>query len=252
MRADTAAFLRTGGDGGPSLVAGKAERDLLVSRRCSAHTTTSRRCPTRSRRRPQAKIAILRAWIDEGAVAPAQEEPEKNLHWAFVVSRAPRAPDGYPHGLVEEPHRRVYPRPARKQKKTKSRPPSEADRVTLLRRVTLDLIGLPPTPAEAAAFLADKSSDAYERVVERLLASPHHGERWARPWLDVARYADSNGYSIDAPRQIWKLPPTGSWTLLNRDVPYDQFVIEQLGGDLLPNATIDQKVATGFNRNPQD
>jgi hypothetical protein len=129
-------------------------------------------------------------------------------------------------------------------------PSPEADRVTLLRRVSLDLIGLPPTPAEVAAFLADKSPDAYERVVARLLASPHHGERWARPWLDVARYADSNGYSIDAPRQIWKYR---DWVVaaLNRDLPYDQFVIEQLGGDLLPGATVDQKVATGFNRNTQ-
>jgi hypothetical protein len=130
------------------------------------------------------------------------------------------------------------------------KPASEADRTTLLRRVSLDLIGLPPTPEEIDAFLADDRSDAYDRVVERLLASPHYGERWGRWWLDAARYGDSNGYSIDAPRQIWKYR---DWVInaLNKDLPFDQFSIDQLAGDLLPNATIDQKIATGFNRNTQ-
>jgi hypothetical protein len=134
--------------------------------------------------------------------------------------------------------------------KDKIAPSPEADRVTLLRRVSLDLTGLPPSPKEVEAFVADRRPDAYERVVDGLLASPHYGERWARHWLDVARYADSNGYSIDGPRQIWKYR---DWVVeaLNRDLPYDQFVIDQLGGDLLPNATFDQKVATGYNRNTQ-
>ncbi len=116
--------------------------------------------------------------------------------------------------------------------------------------MSLDLTGLPPTPAEVDAFLKNQSADAYEKIVERLLASPHYGERWGRWWLDAARYADSNGYSIDAPRQIWKYR---DWVVaaLNNDMPFDQFTIEQLAGDLLPNATVTQKIATGFNRNTQ-
>jgi hypothetical protein len=122
--------------------------------------------------------------------------------------------------------------------------------VTLLRRLTLDLIGLPPTPEEIDAFVADRRMDAYERQVERLLNSPHYGERWGRWWLDAARYGDSNGYSIDAPRQIWKYR---DWVVnaMNRDLPFDQFAIDQIAGDLLPNGTIEQKIATGFNRNTQ-
>ena len=248
MRADTAAFLRTGGDSGPSLVAGKSADSLLVQTILGTHDDISR-MPYKKPALSDAQIATIRTWIDEGAVAPANEEPEKNIHWAFVAPvrvdppKAKAAPAAWARNPVDA---FILAQLA----KEKIAPSPEADRVTLLRRVSLDLTGLPPTPAEVAAFLADRAPDAYERVVERLLASPHHGERWARPWLDVARYADSNGYSIDAPRQIWKYR---DWVVaaLNRDLPYDQFVIEQLGGDLLPNATVDQKVATGFNRNTQ-
>src|SRR5205085_1087415 len=124
----------------------------------------------------------------------------------------------------------------------------EADRTTLLRRVTLDLTGLLPSPEEVEAFLRDASPDAYEKVVDRLLASPHHGERWGRHWLDAARYADSHGFTIDAARVIW---PYRDWVInaLNRDLPFDQFVIEQMAGDLLPGAKPEQIVATGFHRN---
>jgi hypothetical protein len=129
-------------------------------------------------------------------------------------------------------------------------PSPEADRATLLRRLSFDLTGLPPTPEAVDAFLKDARPDAYTRQVDRLLASPHYGERWGRHWLDLARYADSNGYSIDAPRSIW---PYRDWVInaLNRDLPFDQFTTEQLAGDLLPNATVEQKVATGFHRNTQ-
>ncbi len=132
----------------------------------------------------------------------------------------------------------------------KIEPAPEADRVTLIRRLSLDLTGLPPAPAEVDAFIDDAGSDAYERLVERLLASPHYGERWGRHWLDLARYADSNGYSIDAPRSIWKYR---DWVIdaLNRDLPFDQFTIEQMAGDMLPDATREQKIATGFHRNTQ-
>src|SRR6185436_14948276 len=128
------------------------------------------------------------------------------------------------------------------------RPPVPADKTTLLRRLSLDLVGLPPTPEEMSAFLADSRPDAYERQVERLLASPHYGERWARHWLDAARYADSDGFEKDKPREAWFYR---DWVInaFNRDLPYNQFVIEQIAGDLLPNATQDQVVATGFLRN---
>jgi hypothetical protein len=124
----------------------------------------------------------------------------------------------------------------------------EADKRTLLRRVYLDLTGLLPTPEEAVQFEHDSRSDAYEAVVERLLNSPHYGERWGRHWLDQARYADSNGYTIDAERVMW---PYRDWVIraLNADMPFDQFTIEQLAGDLLPNATRDQRIASGFHRN---
>ena len=127
---------------------------------------------------------------------------------------------------------------------------SEADRTTLLRRASLDIVGLPPSPEEIEAFLADRSESAYERAVERLLASPHFGERWAHPWLDQARYADSNGYNIDAPRSIWKYR---DWVIaaLNADMPFDQFTIDQIAGDLRPGASLSQRIATGFHRNTQ-
>jgi hypothetical protein len=128
------------------------------------------------------------------------------------------------------------------------KPSAEASKETLIRRLSLDLIGLPPTIAEVNAFLADKSSNAYEKLVDRLLASPHYGERWARPWLDLARYADTHGYEKDMRRRMW---PYRDWVIqaINKDMPFDQFTIEQIAGDLLPNATIEQKVATGFHRN---
>ena len=127
-------------------------------------------------------------------------------------------------------------------------PSAAADKSTLLRRLSLDLTGLPPTVAELNSFLNDKSPNAYEKQVDRLLASPHYGERWARVWLDGARYADSDGFEKDKPRNVWFYR---DWVInaLNRDLPYDKFVIEQIAGDLLPNATQDQIVATGFLRN---
>ena len=128
------------------------------------------------------------------------------------------------------------------------KPSPEADKATLLRRVSFDLTGLPPTPAEVDSFVADKSPDAYEKRVDQLLASPHYGERMAMEWLDLARYSDTHGYHIDSLREMW---PWRDWVIkaYNQNMPYDQFTIEQLAGDLLPNATLDDKIATGFNRN---
>jgi mono/diheme cytochrome c family protein len=243
LRADTAEALKTGGDNGsPTRLHSGGESLLLQVLAGTADDIP--RMPYKKPPLPAKDIETIRAWVAAGAPAPAQEEPGKFIHWSFVAPQRPAVPavSGVTHPID------AFIREELAQQKIAPSP--EADRVTLLRRVSLDLIGLPPTPAEIDAFVQDKSPGAYERVVDRLLASPHYGERWARPWLDVARYADSNGYSIDAPRQIWKYR---DWVVnaLNRDLPFDEFVIEQLAGDLLPNPTTDQKVATGFNRNTQ-
>ena len=195
-----------------------------------------------------AEVAVLRAWIVAGAPAPAAEvpaTPPSKTHWAFVPPSRPAPPAVRRTEWVRNPIDRFI---LASLERDGIAPSPEADRETLIRRASLDLIGLPPTPAEVEAFLADGRPDAYERLVDRLLASPHYGERWARPWLDLARYADSNGYSIDAPRSIWSYR---DWVIdaLNRDMPFDAFATEQLAGDLLPNATLAQRVATGFHRN---
>jgi mono/diheme cytochrome c family protein len=182
---------------------------------------------------------ILRRWIAQGA--------EYQKHWAFEppVKRDPPAVADAEHPIDRFLQQRLS------AEGLKPSPTAIAE--TLIRRVSLDLTGLPPTIAEIDAFLTASKADpdaAYRDLVERLLASPHYGERWGRWWLDQARYADSNGYSIDGPRQIWKYR---DWVIdaFNRDLPFDQFTLEQLAGDLLPSATQEQKIATGFHRNTQ-
>jgi len=177
----------------------------------------------------------------------AAEKPAVTTHWAFAPPRRALPPPVTKGNWPANPIDQFI---LARLEKERSKPSPPADRATLIRRVSLDLTGLPPTLAEVDAFLNDRRADAYPRLVERLLASPHYGERWGRLWLDVARYADSNGYSIDAPRSIWKYR---DWVIeaLNRDLPFDQFALEQLAGDLLPQPTIAQKIATGFNRNTQ-
>ena len=173
--------------------------------------------------------SILKTWIEQGA--------KYERHWSFEPPKP--SPGSSIDSFIQDrlAQENLSPSPA-------------ASPATLIRRVSLDLTGLPPTPEEVAAFLADPSDQAYSKLVDRLLQSPHYGERWGRWWLDQARYADSNGYSIDAPRQIWKFR---DWVIdaLNADMPFDQFTIEQLAGDLLPNASESQKIATGFHRNTQ-
>jgi hypothetical protein len=166
-------------------------------------------------------------------------------HWAFDAPIRPSLPEVKNKAWIKTPIDHFI---LDRLEREGLRPSPEADRVTLLRRLSLDLIGLPPTIAEVDAFLNDKSPDAYRKQVERLLASPHYGERWGRHWLDAARYADSDGYEKDKPRRMWFYR---DWVInsLNRDMPYDRFIIEQIAGDLLPNVTQDQIVATGFLRN---
>ncbi len=190
------------------------------------------------------KIAILRQWIDAGAPW-ADATAARKQHWAFAAPVRPAVPRTARAGWARNPIDAFLLARLEQEGMT---PSPEAGRATLLRRVSLDLTGLPPSPAEIDAFLADRSPNAYEKQVDRLLASPHYGERWTRLWLDAARYADSNGYEKDAPRSVWFYR---DWVIraFNRDLPYDRFVIEQIAGDLLPDATQDQRVATGFLRN---
>ena len=183
------------------------------------------------------EVATLRAWIAQGA--------HWQSHWAFIAPERPETPVVKNKAWVRNPIDSFV--LARLEKEGLAPSPA-ADRARLLRRVTFDLTGLPPTIAELDAFLADKSADAYEKVVDRLLASPRYGERMAVDWLDAARYADTHGYQVDPEREMWAWR---DWviTAFNRNVPYDRFTIEQLAGDLLPNATLEQKIATGFQRN---
>ena len=247
LRLDTATFALKGGENGPAFKPGKSAESLLIQTAKGAHDSIAQ-MPYKKPPLNESQIVLLAKWIDEGAKAPADEQPETAKHWSFVPPQRPSVPSVRKHAArITNPIDAFI--IARLEKENLS-PADEADRVTLIRRVSLDLTGLPPTPEEVDVFLSDTRPDAYERVVERLLASPHYGERWGRWWLDGARYGDSNGYSIDAPRQIWKYR---DWVVaaLNRDIPFDQFAIEQLAGDLIPNASIEQKIATGFNRNTQ-
>jgi hypothetical protein len=184
------------------------------------------------------EIALLTRWIEQGA--------KWQKHWSFIPPERPELPK-----QLKDPKWVRNPIDAfvlQRLEHEGLKPLPEADRSTLIRRVSLDLTGLPPTPAEIDTFLADKSANAYEKVVDRLLRSPQYGERMAFPWLDAARYADSNGYQTDGERFMWRWR---DWVIdaFNRNMPYDQFTIEQIAGDLLPNATLEQKIATGFNRN---
>jgi hypothetical protein len=248
LRLDTGAGLREGGDSGPPVVPGDSSRSRLYQAITGMKDVVA--MPPKGPRLTAAEIGRIKAWIDQGAVVPAKEKVlaagPKVTHWSFQPVKRPPVPS-IRTGQVRNPIDAFV---LARLEKEGLKPSPEADRATLLRRLALDLTGLPPTPEEIDAFVKDHRPDAYERQVDRLLASPHYGERWGRHWLDLARYADSNGYSIDSPRSIW---PYRDWVLqaLNRDLPFDQFTIEQLAGDLLPKATIEQKVATGFHRNTQ-
>lgn len=217
------------------IIPGKPEESPLWQRITSTDPDSQMPPPAAKKPRFTAEeLALLRQWIEEGA--------EYEGHWAFLPLRDEPPPDAA--GAAHPVDAFVLDKLAAKNIK----PSHEAERTTLIRRVTLDLIGLLPSPDEVSEFVGDTSPTAYERLIDRLLASPHYGERWGRHWLDQARYADSNGYAIDAPREMW---PYRDWVIdaLNRDLPFDQFTVEQLAGDLLPQPTKQQLIATGFHRN---
>jgi Protein of unknown function (DUF1549)/Protein of unknown function (DUF1553)/Planctomycete cytochrome C len=236
-----------GGDDGPVIFPGKSAESRLI--RYVAGLDDDHPMPPEGSGKPltPAQVSLLRGWIDQGADWPESDKSPTEIsdHWSFRRPIRPDLPEVKDPAWSRNPiDRFILARLDREGLK----PAPEADRTTLIRRLSLDLIGLPPTIAEIDAFVTDSTPDAYEKLVDRLLASPHYGERWARRWLDGARYADTNGYEKDRERSIW---PYRDWVIkaLNDDLPFDRFTVEQIAGDLLPGATISQKVATGFHRN---
>jgi mono/diheme cytochrome c family protein len=245
FRLDHKPTVLAGGELGKALVPGKSDESLLIH--FVAGLRPEGRMPKKGDPLTNDQIALLRAWVDQGAEFPDSASVvlvDKRSHWAFKPPTKPPVPKVNLSSVRNAIDSFIGAR-LDKEQLTFSK---EAPKTTLLRRLHLDLTGLPPTVEELDAYLADESPDAYEKAVERLLASPHYGERWARHWLDAARYADSDGYEKDKPRVAHFYR---DWVInaFNRDLPYNQFIVEQLAGDQLPNPTQDQLVATGFLRN---
>jgi hypothetical protein len=254
LRLDTRAGAMAGGYSGPVIKPGGSAESRLIQ--LVAGLKKGLVMPVGGLRLSPEQVGVLRAWIDQGAPWPepgnnASETPlartaSKSAHWAFLPPKRPVVPQLKDSSWVRNPIDAFILAEFESQS---IRPSSEASRPTLIRRLSLDLTGLPPTPEEVNHFIEDTSPDAYDHLVDRLLASPHYGEKWARYWLDQARYGDSDGFETDAPRPFaWRYR---HWVIsaLNRNMPFDRFTVEQLAGDLLPGAGIEQKVATGFNRN---
>ena len=220
------------------IVAGDVAASEIL-KRVAPETPARRMPPPYSDRKPlsEKEVATLRTWIEQGA--------KWQSHWSFTAPVRPPEPEVKNTGWVRNPIDRFI--LARLEREGLA-PTPEADPARLLRRVSFDLTGLPPTLAELNAFLADSSPTAYEKAVDRVLASPRYGERMAVDWLDAARYADTHGYQTDPAKEMW---PWRDWVInaFNRNMPYDRFTVEQLAGDLLPDATVEQKIATGFQRN---
>jgi hypothetical protein len=235
-----------GGNRGPAAEPGKPDHSRLMQ---AILFTGELKMPPTGKLKSE-EIAVFQRWIELGLPWPEALDSQQAMrassnHWAFQPPKRWPEPSVRNSAWVRNSIDRFV---LAKLEKGGLKPSPEADKVTLMRRLSFDLLGLPPNPADVDAFLADRGPNAYEQLVERMLASPHYGERWGRHWLDVARYADTNGFGFDRPRVMWRYR---EWVInaLNRDLPFDQFVIEQIAGDLLPNATIEQKIATGFHRN---
>ncbi|MEJ7712835.1 MAG: DUF1549 domain-containing protein [Pyrinomonadaceae bacterium] len=246
FRIDSRAEALKGGVSGPPIIPGNSLQSLLVRRILGEDGVT--RMPLKGAPLTPEQINLIKKWIDDGARWPDEaagltskiEKP-----WTYVKPAHAPPPavkntlwvrDSVDNFILAE------------LEKNNLTPSPEASKETLIRRLSIDLTGLPPTPHEIDNFLKDSSANAYEKAVDRLLASPRYGERMAFRWLDAARYADTNGYQIDGDRQMWRWR---DWVIeaFNRNLPFDQFAVEQLAGDLLPAATLEQKIATGFNRN---
>jgi mono/diheme cytochrome c family protein len=240
LRLDTEAGALEAGDGLAPFVPRNVEASEGLRRMRSPDPDDRMPPPDSGKTLSEAQIELIQRWVEQGAAWSS--------HWSFVPPRRPSPPGrgaDQQAGWIRNPIDAFI---LSRLTEAGLGPSSEADKTTLLRRLSLDLIGLPPTIEEADAFAVDDRSDAYDRLIARLLDSPHYGERWGRLWLDAARYADSDGYEKDKSRQVWAYR---DWVIaaFNRDLPYDRFIIEQIAGDLLPDATQDQRVATGFLRN---
>ncbi len=246
LRLDSLPGVLQGSESGKIVVPGKPDSSRLM-RRLQAQERPM--MPYGGPALSANEIAAIRQWIEAGAPGPDSSAPlaaaKVQKHWSYVKPVRPGLPRVKNAVWCRNPIDNFV---LAQLEADGLKPSPEASKPTLLRRVYLDLIGLPPTPAEVDAFVADETPGAYEKVVDRLLASPRYGERWARPWLDLARYADSNGYEKDNPRIAWEYR---DWVIkaLNQDMPFSEFTIEQIAGDMLPNPTQDQLVATGFYRN---
>ena len=248
LRLDVKSKALEGGDSGVAILPGKGANSLLI--KLISGLDQEKIMPPKGERLTSAQIAQLQQWIDAGAPWPEQDQhvvtTSARDHWAFQTPKRSTLPRVNNPRWVRNPIDAFV---LARLEAEKVSPSPEADRFTLMRRLYLDLIGLLPTPEQVRAFVQDTRSDAYERVVDELLSSAHFGERWGRHWLDLARYADSSGYQVDRFRP-WAYVYR-NWVIdaFNRDLPFDQFTIEQLAGDLLPNATAAQKTALGFHRN---
>jgi mono/diheme cytochrome c family protein len=222
---DTKDGLLAGGDNGPAIVPGDPDKSLLI--KAVRYNDPNLQMPPKDKKLSSEQIADLEAWVKMGAPDPrtgvnqtlAARENQKKNHWAFQPIKSPIPPEvSKPNWIRNGIDNFVF----AKLEENGFKPSPRADKRTLIRRATFDLIGLPPTPEEVEAFVADDSERAWENVVDRLLASPQYGERWARPWLDLARYADTQGYEKDSRRTIW---PYRDWVIqaLNDDMPFDEF-----------------------------
>jgi hypothetical protein len=225
------------GSGRRAIIPGDADASLMVQRITSKQPALRMPPVASGAALAPREIDLIRRWIAQGA--------RWQKHWALIAPKRPEIPQVSGAGWPKNPIDHFV---LERLEREGLRPTPEADRARLIRRVTLDLTGLPPAPADVDNFMNDRSANAYERVVDRLLASNHYGERMAIRWLDAARYADTNGYQTDAERFMWRWR---DWVIdaFNRNMPFDTFTVEQIAGDMLPKARLDQKIATGFNRN---
>ncbi|HEY0551578.1 MAG TPA: DUF1549 domain-containing protein, partial [Verrucomicrobiae bacterium] len=237
---DTREAVLKGGDTGPALVAGDPEKSLLI--KAVRYTDQDLQMPPKDKKLSAEQIANLEAWVKMGApdprtngvkVAPSVVTDQARKHWAYQPVRSPALPPVKNTQWVQSPIDRFI---LAKLEAKSLTPSPRADKRTLIRRATYDLIGLPPAPEEVDAFISDTSPSAFAKVVDRLLASPHYGERWGRYWLDIARYADTKGYVFEEERRYAFSYTYRDYVIraLNEDVPYDQFIIQQIAADLLP------------------
>ena len=248
LRLDLASEALKGGEEGVVIRPGHAADSLLIEYVGGKGDTVM---PPKGARLTEAEVATLKTWIDGGAKWPTTPAPTTGVdprldHWSFQPVRRVDPPAVHNQSWVRN---EIDAFVLAKLEQEKVEPSPEADRRTLIRRLSFDLLGLPPTSQEVDDFLADSRPDAYERLVDRLLASPHFGERWGRHWLDRARYADSSGCVIDLRRPFaWRWR---DWVIeaINNDLPFDQFTVEQIAGDLMPQADTESRIAAGFQEN---